>query len=74
MRPGKKTDFEIENRLLIPDGRVKHVHVIARAAKTRDLDFVRAFRDVTERMRTEETVLGSGKRAPGRESNRRPSA
>jgi hypothetical protein len=63
----EKTDFEIENRLLMPDGRVKHVHVIAGAAKTGDLDRVGAFRDVTERMRTEETVLGSVKSAPGRD-------
>jgi PAS domain-containing protein len=30
----KKTDFDIEHRLLMPDGRVKHVHVIGRALKT----------------------------------------
>jgi PAS domain S-box-containing protein len=51
-----KTDFDIEHRLLMPDGRVKHVHIIGRAVNTGSLDFVGAVNDVTERMRAEEAL------------------
>jgi PAS domain S-box-containing protein len=30
----EKANFDIEHRLLMPDGRVKHIHVLARALKT----------------------------------------
>jgi len=45
----EETDFDIEHRLLMPDGSVKHIHVLARALKTSsgDLEFVGAVRDVT---------------------------
>ena len=52
----EKTDFDIEHRLLMLDGRVKHVHVIGRAVNAGNLDFVGAVRDVTERMRAEEAL------------------
>jgi signal transduction histidine kinase len=51
-----KKDFDLEHRLLMPDGRVKHVHVIARAVNAGNLDFVGAVRDITERVRTEEAL------------------
>jgi PAS domain S-box-containing protein len=46
-----KTDFDIEHRLLMPDGSVKHVHVLARALEpsSGDLEYVGAVTDVTER-------------------------
>ena len=45
----RKTDFDIEHRLQMPDGRVKHLHVIARASNTSsgDFEFVGAVKDVT---------------------------
>ena len=33
MRTGNRQDFDMEHRLLMLDGRVKHVHVIGRAAR-----------------------------------------
>jgi PAS domain S-box-containing protein len=48
MRDWKDLDFE--NRLLMPDGSVKHAHVVARAEKDEfgELEFVGAIMDVTE--------------------------
>lgn len=54
MREGK--DIDSQHRLLMPDGRVKHVHATGRAVNTGSLDFVGAVRDVTERVRAEETL------------------
>jgi PAS domain S-box-containing protein len=54
----EKTDFDIEHRLLMPDGSVKHLHAIARASKTSsgNLEYVGAVTDVTTTKRTEETL------------------
>ncbi|MEA3178910.1 MAG: hypothetical protein QOI59_2433 [Gammaproteobacteria bacterium] len=43
-------DFAHEYRLRMPDGRVKHLHVVAHALRTGtgDVDFVGAVKDVTE--------------------------
>ncbi len=49
-------DFDSEHRLLMPDGRVKHVHTSGRAVNTGNLDFVGAVRDVTEHARAEEAL------------------
>jgi PAS domain S-box-containing protein len=48
-------DFEQEYRLLLPDGRVKHVHAIAHAVQNAsgDREFVGAVTDITERKTTE---------------------
>jgi signal transduction histidine kinase len=53
---GEKRDFDIAYRLLMPDGRIKHVHTTGRAVSTGNLDFVGAVRDVTERTRDEEAL------------------
>jgi formate hydrogenlyase transcriptional activator len=47
--------FDIENRLLMPDGSIKHVHVLARALETSydNLEFVGAVTDISERKRAE---------------------
>ncbi|MGC1450188.1 MAG: sigma 54-interacting transcriptional regulator [Candidatus Sulfotelmatobacter sp.] len=44
-----KTDFDFEHRLLMPDGSIKHLHVIGHASKVSsgDLEFVGAVTDVT---------------------------
>jgi PAS domain S-box-containing protein len=54
----EKTDFDIEHRLLMPNGSVKHLHAIARASKTSSdiLEYVGAVTDVTAAKRTEETL------------------
>src|SRR6202035_3421737 len=57
----EETDFDIEHRLLMPDGSVKHLHVLARALKTSsgDLEFVGAVTDVTAAKRAEEKIRQS---------------
>jgi len=46
---GDRKDFDLEHRLLMPDGSVKYVHVKARRVddETGDIDFVGALSDVT---------------------------
>jgi len=53
-----KADFDLEHRLLMPDGSVKHLHVLARALTTPsgDLEFVGAVTDVTKQVQTETTL------------------
>jgi PAS domain S-box-containing protein len=50
-----KAAFDLEHRLLMPDGSVKHLHVLAQALTTPsgDLEFVGAVTDVTEQVKTE---------------------
>ena len=52
------TDFEHEYRLLMADGRVKHVHAIARSLQNAsgDLEFVGAVTDITERKTAEDKM------------------
>jgi len=51
-------DFDLEHRLLMPDGSVKHVRAVARAAKdaTSKLEFIGALMDVTAAKRAEEEL------------------
>jgi len=55
------TDFEQEYRLLLSDGRVKHVHAIAHAVQNAsgDREFVGAVTDITDHKRAEESVRRS---------------
>jgi PAS domain S-box-containing protein len=57
------THFEHAYRLLLPDGRVKHVHALAHELQdaSGNCEFVGAVMDVTERKRAEEAVLRSEK-------------
>jgi PAS domain S-box-containing protein len=52
------TDFEHEYRLLLPDGRVKHVHAIAHALQdtSGNREFIGAVTDITERKTAEEKI------------------
>jgi predicted ATPase/signal transduction histidine kinase len=54
----QRTGFDIELRLLMADGRVKHAHVIGRAlpATSGDTEFVGAMTDITERREAEEAL------------------
>jgi PAS domain S-box-containing protein len=52
------TDFEHEYRLLMPDGRVKHVHAIAQAPRkaSGEREFIGAMTDITERKTAEDKI------------------
>jgi PAS domain S-box-containing protein len=52
------SDFEHEYRLLLPDGRLKHVHAIAHAVQNAsgDREFIGAVTDITERKTTEDKI------------------
>src|ERR1700676_5141321 len=54
-------DFEHEYRLVMPDGAVKHVHVVAHAERDEsgELEFVGAVMDTTESRRAEKKLLRS---------------
>src|SRR6267378_137097 len=54
-------DFDIEHRLLMPDGSIKNVHVVAHAERDEsgELNFVGAVMDVSERKRAEEELRRS---------------
>jgi PAS domain S-box-containing protein len=59
-RDGK--DFDIEHRLLMPDGSVKHLYVVGRASRDDESghrEFVGAVTDITERKRAEEALRRS---------------
>ena len=55
------SDFEHVYRLLLPDGRVKHVHALAHATKDAfgNREFVGAVTDITEQRRAEESLRES---------------
>ena len=57
----EKADFDIEHRLLLPDGSVKHVHVLARALETSsgNLEYVGAVTDVTTAKLAEQSLRES---------------
>jgi PAS domain S-box-containing protein len=68
--PEARTDIDFEHRLLLPDGSVKHFHVLAHALGTSssDLEFVNAVTDVTaakegqEALRCSERYLAEAQR------------
>jgi formate hydrogenlyase transcriptional activator len=51
-------DFDFEHRLLMPDGSVKHVHIVAHAERDEsgELEFVGAVMDVTAAKEAEERI------------------
>jgi PAS domain S-box-containing protein len=56
-----KKDFDFEHRLLMQDGSIKHVHIVARAARDQldNLTFVGAVADITARKRAEDSLRSS---------------
>ena len=54
-------DFDLERRLLMPDGSVKHVHIVGHAERdaSGELEFVGAVMDTTESHRAEEALRRS---------------
>ena len=71
--PGRQ-DFKVEYRLLMPDGRVKYLHVLARALQNSsgDLEFVGAVTDVTEAKETEVRIHRIINTVPGLHWSARP--
>ena len=61
-RDGK--DFDLEHRLLMPDGSVRYVHVVADAIRDAadHLEFIGALMDVTAAKRAEQALLESEQR------------
>jgi PAS domain S-box-containing protein len=57
----ERKDFDLEHRLLMPEGSIKHLHVLARALSTSpgDLEFVGAVTDVTAAKQAEMKVRES---------------
>src|SRR5258708_3397212 len=58
----ERTGLDFEHRLLLPDGSVRHVHVVGRSAKEDEpgtLEFVGAITDITERKQAEEFLRRS---------------
>ena len=57
-------DFDVEHRLLMPDGSVKYLHVVGRLLtdRSRSLEFIGAVTDITERKRAEEALRTSENR------------
>jgi PAS domain S-box-containing protein len=53
-----RRDLDFEHRLQLPDGSVKHLHVLARAATTEEgaLEYIGATMDITSRKETEENL------------------
>jgi PAS domain S-box-containing protein len=56
-----KANFDFEHRLLMPDGSVKHLHVVARALEPSSgkLEYVGAVSDITQRKQAEEKIRQS---------------
>jgi PAS domain S-box-containing protein len=52
----QKTDFDFEHRLLMPDGSVKHLHVVVSSG---DLEFVGVVTDVTAAKQAEDKIRRS---------------
>lgn len=55
------SDFDYEHRLLMPDGVVKHVHLIAHATRDYEgkLEYIGAVQDVTQRQFAEEALAAA---------------
>ncbi len=61
----EESDFDFEHRLLMPDGSVKHVQVVARAVREESgkVEFVGAVMDITGRKQAAEALRASEKLA-----------
>ena len=58
----KREAFDLEHRLLMPNGAVKHIHVVGHPStrdESEELEFVGAVTDITQRKRAEEALRAS---------------
>jgi PAS domain S-box-containing protein len=57
----EKKDYEVEYRLLLPGGLIKHVHGIGHcsASQSADIEYIAAAMDITERKRAQEELRRS---------------
>jgi PAS domain S-box-containing protein len=62
----ERTNFDIEYRLLMPDGSVKYLHVLAHALapSSGDVEFVGAVTDISQRKQAEQKFRGLLESAP----------
>ena len=62
----ERTNFDIEHRLLMPDGSVKYLHVLAHTLdpSSGDLEFVGAVTDVSQRKQADQKFRGLLESAP----------
>jgi PAS domain S-box-containing protein len=61
------TDLNFEHRVLMPDGSIKHLHIVARPSRTGtgEVEFVGAVMDITGRKRAAEALHASERLARG---------
>ena len=57
-RTSEARDIDVEYRLMMPDGTVKHVHVVAQASRDQHgrIEYIGAIQDVTQQRRSEEAL------------------
>jgi PAS domain S-box-containing protein len=55
------TDFDVEHRILLPDGTIKRVHAVGHAGRDRsgDLEYMGVVTDITDRKRAEDELRES---------------
>ena len=63
----EETGLEFEHRVLMPDGAIKHLHVVGRPSRgeTGEVEFVGAVMDITEKRKTDDALRAAKARFEG---------